>query len=197
MDDGPINTPPRSLLHIKPWFRFGMGIFTLNVSYFTLWFIHAQSLECLICSVLKNWSFELVLAYWYLPQNIDGETVKYFCKWHGHVDDDVFARITFRKRWWEISTLAVMSPARLLYVSRQPTVGWSGSTGCMVSLDTWAFVCGWGIPVDLNGVLLPVMSGVYLWGYDARLPQVRLSFCLCCVMVEPPFLPASRWAKAS
>ena len=48
-----------------------------------------------------------------------------------------------------------------------------------------------------NGVLLPVMSGVYLWGYDARLPQVRLSFCLCCVMVEPPFLPASRWAKAS
>ena len=97
----------------------------------------------------------------------------------------------------EIPTLAVMSPARLLYVSRQATVGWSGSTGCMVSLDTWAFVCGWGIPVDLNGVLLPVMSGVYLWGYDARLPQVRLSFCLCCVMVEPPFLPASRWAKAS
>ena len=74
---------------------------------------------------------------------------------------------------------------------------WSGSTGCMVSLDTCAFVCGWGIPVDLNGVLLPVMSGVYLWGHDARLPQVWLSFCLCCVMVEPPFLPASRWAKAS
>ena len=65
-----------------------------------------KSLECLICSVLKNWSFELVLAYWYLPQNIDGETVKYFCKWHGHVDDDVFARITFRKRWWEIPTRA-------------------------------------------------------------------------------------------
>ena len=95
------------------------------------------------------------------------------------------------------SLKAVMLPARLLYVSRQATVGWSGSTGCMVSLDTWAFVCGWGIPVDLNGVLLPVMSGVYLWGYDARLPQVRLLFCLCCVMVEPLFLPASRWAKAS
>ena len=106
MDDEPINTPPRSSLHIKPWFRFGMGIFTLNVSCFTLWFIHAQSLECLICSVLKNWSFELVFAYWCPPQNIDGETVKYFCKWHGHVDDDVFARITFRKRWWEIPTRA-------------------------------------------------------------------------------------------
>ena len=106
MDDKPMNTPPRSSLHIKPWFRFGMGIFTLNVSYFTLWFIHAQSLECLICSVLKNWSFELVFAYWCPPQNIDGETVKYFCKWHGHVDDDVFARITFRKRWWEIPTRA-------------------------------------------------------------------------------------------
>ena len=59
MDDKPINTPPRSSLHIKPWFRFGMGIFTLNVSCFTLWFIHAQSLECLICSVLKKWPTDI------------------------------------------------------------------------------------------------------------------------------------------
>ena len=96
-----------------------MGIFTLNITY-TLWITHAQSLECLICSVLKNWSFELVFVCWCPPQNIDGETVKYFCKWHGHVDDDVFARITFRERWWEIPTRARNSHAGCDVASMTP-----------------------------------------------------------------------------
>ena len=67
------------------------------------------------------------MTHWYFPQNIDGETRKYFCKWHGHVVDDVFARITFRKRWWEI-------PTRAAFIA--PVVV-GGPVGVLMFLEAW------------------------------------------------------------
>ena len=62
----PTDIPPKSLLHIKLWFRIEMGIFTLTDSHSSLWCTHCSFTQ--IFQLIEYWRnvWLSVIVIWYV-----------------------------------------------------------------------------------------------------------------------------------